>query len=166
MTQFRSKKDGSHYPIAGGKESYPKNNYVKKQIDGKKHLAVKGKIYTWNPIYKHYTSEDGWILTKKDLEQQGKTNWKKRLDLPYRVEYEFKTGNETIGKHGIMVLQDKKEGKSIIDKPEKLKTFSVIKREYKTRPHPGQTYKTLLKNVSKDEAVAFMDKYMQNHNSG
>jgi len=48
------------------------NNYVKQKIDGKGHLLVKGKLYTWNSVYRNYSSEDGWILCWKDLEIEKK----------------------------------------------------------------------------------------------
>jgi len=171
MPQFRSRKDGSHYPLKGGKRIYPKNNNEDLwAVVPKDYRSIKdGKKY----VLAHDNS--GTVLVPLDSEEarktwgkylNKKTKWKKRLNLPYRIEYELKEGNEFMGKHGIMVLQDQKEGASIVDKPEKLNTFSVIKREYKTKPHTGQTYKPLLKSVPKDEAIAFMEKYMQNHESG
>ncbi len=169
MTQFRSRKDGSHYPLKGGKSVYPDNNDLWNAVpkdyrsikDGKRYVLARDNSGTVLVPLDSPEARETWGKYLKK-----KPKWKKRLDLPYRIEYEFKEGNETIGKHGIMVLQDQKEGRSIVDKPEKLNTFSVIKREYKTEPHTGQTYKTLLKSVPKDEAIAFMEKYMKNHESG
>lgn len=40
MTQFRSKKDGSHYPIAGGSPSYPKEKTLNKDIKEKHHQRL------------------------------------------------------------------------------------------------------------------------------
>jgi len=90
--------------------------------------------------------------------------WKKRLDLPYRLEYEIKVGRELIGDTGIMVLQDRTEGVGV-DKTEPLDTWSVIKREYKRKPYPGQTYKTLIGGIPKGNAIDFMKKYMKDHDT-
>lgn len=90
--------------------------------------------------------------------------WKKRLNLPYRIEYDFNRGRQLIGDKGIMVLQDRTEGVGI-EKTKPLNTWSVIERKYKRKPYPGQTYKTLKPNVSKDRAIEFMKEYMNDHDS-
>ena len=85
--------------------------------------------------------------------------WKKRLDLPYRLEYEIKDGNNILGDKGIMILQDRTEG----FRPEPFDTWSVIKRQYKRKPYPGQTYKTLKEGIPKGDAIDFMKKYMKDN---
>jgi len=90
--------------------------------------------------------------------------WKKRLNLPYRIEYEYDRGRKIIGEKGIMVLQDSIEGGFGI-RPQTLDTFSVIERRY-VRP-TGNKYRTLKngKNLDKASAIEVMKEYMKDHDS-
>ena len=99
--------------------------------------------------------------------------WKKRLNLPYRVEYECKKGKELIGNVGIMALQDRFDIRDGKPKPKELQlnqfgtahlnTWSIIRRQYKTTPYPGQTYKTIKRFGKKDDAIRFVKKYVKTH---
>jgi hypothetical protein len=100
-----------------------------------------------------------------------KCTWKKRVILPYRVEYECKMGKELLGKKGIMALQDQfdiRDGKPL---PKGIKlnnfgtaqldTWSVITREYKTKPQPRQTSRTIKTDLTKKNAIKLLKNYIK-----
>ena len=90
--------------------------------------------------------------------------WKKRLDLPYRVEYEYDRGRKAIGVKSIIVLQDYVEGGFGI-RPQTLDTFSVIERKY--IHSTGNKYRTLKngKNLNKESAIEVMKEYLEGHDT-
>jgi len=76
--------------------------------------------------------------------------WKKRLALPYRVEYDCKKGREILGDNGIMALRD--QGSD---------SWTVTKRHYVL--NKGQEYKDIKKFNNKENAVKFVKKYIKSN---
>jgi len=85
--------------------------------------------------------------------------WRKRLALPYRVEYDcVRKKSELIGDNGIMALQDRTDD---FGRGKPLSTWTVSKRHY---VYPtGQRYKNIKHFSNKEDAVKFLKKYIKSN---